>query len=76
MKIRRVSSEEFSVKVDDMTMEYPGSPGRPSSRLDLDGYLYVGGVPRIMYNNLPEQVTTKCFNCGKLDLPLHICLAT
>ena len=44
------------MKVDDQTTEYPGTTGRPAESLDLDGYLYLGGVPRIMYNNLPEEV--------------------
>ena len=56
MKINRKSSEEFSVKVDGLVTEYPGSTGRGDGRLDLDGYLYVGGVPRVMYRELPEQV--------------------
>lgn len=62
VKASRSSSGELSVSVDGQETEFPGGGGgRGDGRLDLDGLLYIGGVPRVMYRDLPEQVRTASF---------------
>ena len=58
---------------------HPSTPRCPAKRLDLDGYLYMGSVPCIMYNNLPEQVRihspwhlrAPCREAGPGRVPLY-----
>ena len=55
VKLTREPAQDYSIMVDGKETPFP-SYGR-TDILDLDGYLYLGGVPRIMYRDLPDHVS-------------------
>lgn len=57
VKIARPATGNFEVTVDESVTTYP--PNLRKATMDLRGELYIGGVPRNMYDELPDQITSE-----------------
>ena len=57
VKISRPASENFAITVDETVTTYPRDLRKAT--MELRDELYIGGVTRNMYPNLPEQITSE-----------------
>nr|XP_022331115.1 neurexin-1-like isoform X8 [Crassostrea virginica] len=53
VSVQRPGLEQMQIRVDDEHPTISDLTGSTSMHLDLTGYLYVGGVSKSMYNNMP-----------------------